>query len=657
MVVRVSMGLELSDLAMATGTSLAPTVQGLLPHPWGGPCVLASPFRWEGGTWHPGLRHIPLKLINAGPAPASLLSVVVEGDWLAVPAMEPLHLPGYGQPVPVTVPLRPAGLEPGLLTGAVTLVGQGWGVRVPVTLYMPFGSFPWWEQERVTLATHVQEHALSLRADDAPDGDAWGELYMGDQRIATPRPERDGDGWRWDLTLTAGEYRCSLLVDGKAVPLTAAAPHHWDWQRAGVGRLTVGAAASTATVRNVGDQAVECHVESDLLWLDTAPGLLRLEPGEAARLDLRDRLTALEHGRSEGTVRLLALPDRTVWATLPVYRQISAERPLPVLSRSSLQLSGVGDRVEEGRFTVRNAGGQPLRVRAHVPPGVTLRGLGDVLTLAPGEDRLLAVQPTDGEETRVLIRLETNAGYPSLQELYVTVQIRRLFIEADPPAVDFGPVAPGGSQYKRVKLRRGDGTAGRFAIEVPPEQAGWLEVRGDYLTARHRSRDGGPVTGHVVVRELFSGAQARLSVRALMQRPRMRHSGAVRLEGVRPGKPVRHVIRIWDEGQGLQVRDVRSTQHWLTARKTADGVELLLKLGKERRDLMGKVLVQTNDPDQPSVTIPVYVEVRPLRVWPFAAAAALLLTLGVLAGFLLLRKPAPAPIPPVGGTSHDVDTR
>jgi hypothetical protein len=510
----------------------------------------------------------------------------------------------------LTVPLRPDGFKPGRVEGALHLDGRGWSLTVPLGLYVPPGASPWWEAESASLATHIREHALALTA-TAHGIFPNSELFLAGTPVDTDDPRGDGDRWTWPMTLTAGEYSCTLLVDGKAVPLEAPAPHRWEWEHAGRGRLTVGAAAAEIAVWNIGDEAVELHVEADEPWLAVAPARLRLEPGARAALALHDRLTHLDRGAEEGHVRLFALPDRRVWAELPVSRAISAEQALPVLSPSALELVHAGRRIEPARFTVRNAGGRPMRFSLDAPPHLLADG-GVAPTLGPGESTEITLRPIDpnGPATG-FINLVTDSGYPALRRLQVPYTVRRLQILADPPEADLGAVAPGGSHYQRIRFRRSDGHSGRFTVAVAPADAHWLDWRNDQLVARNRGPEYGPVATTITVRDAVSGAESAISVKALLQKPRLRYSGPVRLSGVRPDRTVTATVRISDEGQGLQVRDVRSLHHWLTVTRTPDGAALTIRTGRRKQTLVGDFQIYSNDPDSTVVNVPVKVTVQP----------------------------------------------
>lgn len=541
MVLRLRDPLAEGALDLAAQTALAPTLEAGLPAPWERCWVVAQPHTWNGGTWAPGLRAVTLRLFNAGPLDTVVDRLQVEGDWLEQPfRFEPLPLQRRGGPAALTVALRPQGMAPGMLTGWLRLGGPGWGTEVPLQLYVPFEPQPWWQDEALLLATHLQ-------------------------------------------------------VD------------------------QFGGAEATTTLTNVGEEPLEVHLESDAPWLDVAPAKLTLRPGQAEAVTLRDRLTQLEQGAATGHVRVFALPDRKLWAELPVTRQITAEMGLPVLAPASLDLSLVGRRASGGELTVRNVGNQPVELQLKLPPLV--RADWENGSLAPGESRTVSVMPENpaaGERAEGigLIRLQTDSGYPSLRTLEVPVTIRRLFVVADPAAIDLGNVPPHGSQYSPwLKLRLSSGAPGQFAVAIPPEAAPWLEFRSDRLVVRNKPQHGlsGAVSATVTVQEARTGAEAQIPVKAFLQRPRLRHSGDVTIKRARPGRRLQLAVRIWDDGQGLQVREVRNMLPWLQIARTAEGLDLQIETGRRERTLSGAFILETNDPDQPRVRIAVKVKVRPTR--------------------------------------------
>jgi hypothetical protein len=663
MVLRLAEPLTRESLELAAQSSLAPTVQAAVPGAWAGCWVVADPPAWDGGRWQPGLRAVSLRLVNAGPVGTEVTSVSVDGDWVSAPSWPGvLTLPGYGDPVALTLPLNPAGLEPGRLTGTIRVGGPGWALAVPLQLFVPFGSQPWWDEPSATLATHVQDHVVRLSTGPAapPAAGARGGVFFQGAPVAATEPYFQDGRWHWDLPLTAGEYGCTLLVDGKAVELQAEPPHRWAWEHAGRGRLTVGAARATATVRNIGDQAVDAYVETDEPWLAAEPQRVQLEPGGEARLTLLDRLTHLADGAPTAHVRLLTAADRRTWAELPVERRVSADRGLPVVSPGEITLKAVGARVDEAQLTLRNVGGEPLAVKLEPPDGLLASpcealvapGGSAQFTLKPGDPaRLGGTSPTTG-----FLVIQTDPGYPALRRLQVPFTVRRLTVEVQPAEADLGPVAPGGHRYQPLKLRRSDGAPGRFRVTIPPEAEEWLAYRSDQLVARHRGPAAGglvlsgPVATLVTVTELITGAEARVPVRALLQRPRLKHSGTVEIANARAGRQITRIIRIWDEGEGLQIRDVRTLHHWLSASKIAEGVEVTIATGLRERVLNGEVQILTNDPLQPTVGIPVKVSVKltwweRLRArglgWVVPAGAAVILAAAGLGAWWWVRHQVP----------------
>jgi hypothetical protein len=611
MVLRTASILTRAALDLAAQSSLAPTLEAALPGAWAGCWIAADPPAWDGGRWQPGLRAVALRLVNAGPADTFLSAATVEGGWLAAPILAtPARLAGYGEPLGITLPLRPEGLEPGHLTGALHLEGPGWALTVPLQLFLPFGSWPWWDDVDVTLSTHVQEHTVRLATTQPHAGSARGEVFFQGAPVAVPAPEqRHPDGpWHWEIPLTAGEYSCTLLVDGKAVELEAREPHRWAWEQAGRGRLTVGAATATATVRNVGDHALDAYVEPDAPWLEAEPQRVRLEPGGAARLAIRDRLTRLENGAQTAHVRLLTAHDRRVWAELPVERRITADRSLPVVTPDELMLKAAGSKVEQGRLTIINVGGENITVRLEPPVGVVATP-GNA-QIAPGVAAVFQVSPGETPPGTGFLVIHTDSGYPAMRRLQVPITIRRLTVEAEPRVVDLGPVAPGGQRYQPLRLRRSDGAPGRFRVVVAPEAETWLTYRSDQLVARNRGPEYGPVAATVTATELVTGAHVQIPVKALLQRPRLKHSGPVAIEHARAGRHLTRVIRVWDEGEGLQIRDIRTLHHWLSARKVPEGVEVTVATGLRERSLAGEVQLYTNDPVLPILSIPVRVSVH-----------------------------------------------
>ncbi|HLN63592.1 MAG TPA: hypothetical protein VK464_18810 [Symbiobacteriaceae bacterium] len=541
MVLRLRDPLAEGALDLAAQAALAPTLEASLPAPWERCWVVAQPHAWNGGAWAPGLRAVTLQLFNAGPLDTVVDRLQADGDWLERPVgSEPLVLKGHGKPAPVTVALRPQGMAPGMLTGRLQLGGPGWETAVPLQLYVPFDSQPWWQDEVLLLATHLRAEAFS---------------------------------------------------GGQAV----------------------------TTLTNVGEEPLEVHLESDAPWLEVAPAKLTLRPGQAETVTVSDRLTRLELGAATAHVRVFALPDRKLWAELPVTRQITADMGLPVLAPASLEMSLVGRRAGGRQLQVRNVGGQPLQVRLELPPLV--RADWESGSLAPGEARTISVVPENpaaGEraEGSGIILLQTDSGYPALRTLEVPVTIRRLYVVADPAALDLGNVAPHGSQYSPwLKLQLSSGAPGQFAVAVPPEAAPWLEFRSDRLVVRNKPLLGlsGAVSTTVTVQEAHTGAEAQIPVKAFLQRPRLRHSGDVTIKRARPGRRLQQTVRIWDEGQGLQVREVRNMLPWLKVARTAEGLDLQIETGRRERTLSGAFTVETNDPDQPRVRIAVKVQVRPTR--------------------------------------------
>lgn len=612
MVVQAKRRLLLNDLRKARAQARLTR----LPGPghgeaWAEPLVLVMP-QPQDPFYAPGHAGFTVNLANAGLAPAVLSACEAGCDWLTPPDLPlPMPLPDGGRVLSLPFALRPEGLHPGDLHGAIRLVVDGREERIPVSLVVPAGAVPWLEQTRLHLSTRVREHEVTIRT---PPGGRQASLALEcrDEPQPVPRLRRSKTGWETQMRLYSGLYGCTVLIDSLAVRCQAGGEALWTPEESGRGALLVGNSAGCVRLRNVGDTPVDLRIEGDQRWLWVRPAAARLDPGAEVTLTIADTIRDEMRPAATGCVRVRDKATGHDWALIRVDRDLRADIPMPVVDTAVLSVSALEGQPAARLIDVQNAGDQPLTVSWNGPG--TAEAPDGVLTVPARSRRWLRLTwagewtARNGDITGSLV---TNSPYPGCGSIPITTRMKVLSLAVEPQEVDFGQVLYLDSRTVAVGLRQSDGRPIRSVIPIPDDLAGLFSYADGWLTCHNRLKEPLLVQRVLTVTAAELGVSRPLRLRADCPVPRLQVARSSRLTA-RPGTVAAFRLPLADAGKGLQVFEAHSAAPWLDLRVSGAHVDAVVRTtARDRGTRTARVSLVSNDPARPTADIDLLLELQP----------------------------------------------
>ncbi len=287
------------------------------------------------------------------------------------------------------------------------------------------------------------------------------------------------------------------------------------------------------------------------------------------------------------------------------------------------------ERIEKVTCTVRNAGSDVLLIRDITSTcGCTVASIPDS-SLAPGESVPLAItfstRHFSGEVTKLVTLVTNDPGSP---KAVITLNaFVRAIVAVDPDELDFGMVARGATPSQTITLRSAAADAVELVEFVVPEQTFKTEVSKETTPDSTFTRVKVSIRPDAPVGTFASTARLRTSVKGLppisISLTGQIHGffvadpGRLPLGQVRQGQERTGTIQLIAQREGHhRVLGVRSSDPRLECtikpieegRRYEIGVKLPSTAAPGRMD--ATVLVETDDPDQPEVSVSVRAYIR-----------------------------------------------
>ncbi len=393
------------------------------------------------------------------------------------------------------------------------------------------------------------------------------------------------------------------------------------------------------TLRNTGTVDVTGRVSSHVAWLSAPKSAFRLPVGKQAKVILTVRADALPTPQVTEP-RALSVDTNAGQQWVAVTAQVRTT-PLLRVEPSLLDWGAIeGDRREEQRLTITNAGGQTMAgsVAARVP---WLRVATPEFRCLPGRSVQVPVQlvsdevPPGDQHVEAALVIDSDGG----QER-VAARVRRLVpaLDLGVSHIDLGSVPAEATERYLYVGNSGDGVLEGSALPLVP----WLRLApqefrcppGEMvqlaLIADLSVLGDGPVEVPQAVRVRTNGGVETLSLRATVVAPRLAVGGSDLAFGeARLGDVVRRTIVVANTGSAPLFATVQSLVEWLSASPVsltcAPGEEQAVEVVADTtRFPRGEVVELTTalriEAENATISLPASITVRQpaLRVEPLA---------------------------------------